>query len=377
MQQIDISSLATKAIKLTRDLVDISSPSGDQEGFEKCVLVVEQFLQEHLDASNKITTRRISSSTDGFPDDLLLKLEGDGNKRIVLLGHMDTVVAHRDHLALNTVAEKLVGSGSYDMKAGVAIALATFVAISDFADSYAELAVLLVSDEEWRSQPFKHGELFQDWDLCLCYEGGQASSSGELQVVTTRKAAGSMAISAKGLSSHAGSKPDDGINALLAICQLAIDLEVSHDPAGIAGLSVVPTIINAGEAINIVPSSGELAIDCRANELASIEHLLSTVPDEINGAQIDARINRRWPGMKLTVAADSLISEAEKTLGRKIGRVSRGGASDASHLAQHVVAAIDGLGPLGGGAHAPDEHVLPDSYGRQLELSVGLAISAL
>src|SRR3954463_9374915 len=86
---------------------------------------------------------------------------------------------------------------------------------------YAEVALLLVCDEEWRTAPFGHVDRFAGWDACLCFEAGERTAAGEEGIVVRRKAAGTVRITARGRASHSGSAPDRGRNALLALAAAA------------------------------------------------------------------------------------------------------------------------------------------------------------
>ena len=148
------------------------------------------------------------------------------------------------------------------MKGGVALSLGVMRAIAAVPDSFAELTLLLVTDEEWRSRPFAHVERFAAYDGCLCFEGGQLTATGDDGVVVRRKAAGTLHASAHGAAAHSGSAPDSGRNALLALAACAAEVAARHDPGGPERLTAVPTILRSGEAFNVVPDAGELYCDC-------------------------------------------------------------------------------------------------------------------
>ena len=59
---------------------------------------------------------------------------------------------------------------------------------------YAEAAVLLVNDEEWRTVAFGHAERFAGFDACLCFEAGERTAAGEEAVIVKRKAAGTLRV---------------------------------------------------------------------------------------------------------------------------------------------------------------------------------------
>ncbi len=264
------------------------------------------------------------------------------------------------------------------MKGGVAIALGVLRALAARPELYAEIALLLVVDEEWRTAPFAHAARFRDHDACLCFEGGELTEAGEDAVVVVRKAAGTLQVEARGRAAHSGSEPDQGRNALLALARVAAAIAAHHDPAGPDRITVVPTIMRSGEAFNIVPPAGELFFDVRASDLAAIEALLDEVPAELDGVELEARLSRRWPAMQMAERAEPLLREASEMLGRPLTGAERGGASDASHLAAGApLLAIDGLGPLGGGSHAPEEHIVTASLRSRAEVALALVAAAL
>jgi glutamate carboxypeptidase len=132
--------------------------------------------------------------------------------------------------------------------------------------------------------------------------------------------------------------------------------------------------MHSGEAFNVVPSGGELFCDMRADDAGAFQRVLDAVPEEVGGARLDAQIVRLWPGMDSRESTRELLARTEEVLGRPVIPVERGGASDASHVAQRIPVTLDGLGPRGGQAHNPDEFVLAESLQQRAE--VGLALMA-
>src|SRR3954466_11091435 len=164
--QAAAAEIARRAVRELEALVAVCSPSGDVHGAEECAAVCAALLPDEA------AIERIPCSSEGHAPALLARLTGTGTKRILLLGHLDTVVAHADHRPLARDGEKLVGSGSVDMKGGVVLSLGVLRAPAARPRDYAEVALLLVCDEEWRTAPFGHTERFAGWDACLCFEGG-------------------------------------------------------------------------------------------------------------------------------------------------------------------------------------------------------------
>ncbi|MGI8920501.1 MAG: M20/M25/M40 family metallo-hydrolase [Solirubrobacteraceae bacterium] len=365
-------AIAGRAERELEALVAVSSPSGDVDGAEAAASVLVALLADE----SKIEVERVPCSSRDHAPDLIARVRGSGNGRIALLGHLDTVVAHDGHRPLHRRGDRLVGSGSVDMKGGVVLAVAVLRMLARRPEAFAEAALLCVMDEEWRTEPFAHTERLRNFDACLCFEAGQLVGASEA-VVVQRKAAGTLLVEAHGRAAHSGSAPDRGHNALLALAEAARLVAAHHDPAGPDRLTAVPTILRCGDAFNVVPAAGELFCDLRADRLAAFDDVLAAIPQEVGGARLSATMQRLWPGMDSGAATARVLEGATARLGSPIVASERGGASDASHLASTIPVTVDGLGPRGGRAHAPDEYVLVDSLVPRAAIALALVAEVL
>jgi glutamate carboxypeptidase len=365
------AEIAARAERDLEALVAVSSPSGDVEGAEECVALVGAL------APPEAEIERRPCSTPGHADDVLLRLRGSGERRLLLLGHLDTVIGHGDHRPIERDGDRLIGSGTVDMKGGDVLALGVLRALAARTADYADAALLLVTDEEWRSAPFAHVDAFAGWDACLCFEAGQRTPEGDEAVIVRRKAAATLRVRAAGRSAHSGAAPERGRNALLALAVAAQAIAGANDPTGPDELTAVPTILRSGDAFNVVPGHGELFCDLRSSRTGAFDEVRATLPTEVGGAHLSAEFIRRWPAMDAREATAPLLADAGERLGRPILAAGRGGASDASHFAAAIPLTIDGLGPRGGGAHARDEYVLTDSLRSRAEVALAVADAAL
>jgi glutamate carboxypeptidase len=368
------ASIADRAERELEALVGVSSPSGDVSGAQEAAAIAAALLPDGA------TTERVPCSSPDHAPDLLARVRGTGTKRILLLGHLDTVVAHDEHRALERDpgnADRLYGSGTVDMKGGDVLALGVLRALSTRPDLFAEIALLLVVDEEWRVGRFGHVDRFVGFDACLCFEAGELDAEGHDAVIVKRKAAGTVEVLAQGRSAHSGSAPDKGVNALLALASAAQAIAAQHDPHGADHLTAVPTVVRSGDAFNVVPAAGRLIADVRADRLDAFARVLSAVPTEVGGATLTARLVREWPGMDARTATAPLLERASELLGRPVIAAQRGGASDASHFAATIPLTVDGLGPRGGAAHNPGEFVLASSLRARAEVALAVALAAL
>ncbi len=142
-------------------------------------------------------------------------------------------------------------------------------------------------------------------------------------------------------------------------------------------LSVVPTVLRSGDALNVVPAAGEVVFDLRSERLGAFMGVLEAVPPDIDGVVLATSMEREWPGMDSSGATAGLLERASRRLGRTIAGRPRGGASDASHFAASIPVTVDGLGPRGGGAHTPDEFVLSESLRQRAEVALAVAYETL
>jgi glutamate carboxypeptidase len=369
--QVAAAEIGKRAVRELEALVGVSSPSGDIHGAEECAAVCAALLPEEAEIE------RIPCSSPDHAPDLLARLKGTGSRRVLLLGHLDTVIAHDGHRPLTRQGDKLVGSGAVDMKGGDVLAIGVMRALAKRPAAYAEVALLLVCDEEWRTGDLAHVGRFAGWDACLCFEGGEQTSNGEDGVVVRRKAAGTVHVTAHGRAAHSGSAPDRGRNALLALASAAQTVAACHDPHGPMRLTAVPTIMRSGDAFNVVPGAGELFCDCRADELPAIEAVIDALPAEVRGVTLHAELIRRWPGMHSELAVAPVLASASAALGRPVRAASRGGASDASHFAAAIPVTVDGLGPRGGKAHNPGEFVYEASLTPRAEVALAVVAAVL
>src|SRR4029077_6099549 len=95
---------AARAPRELGALVAVSSPSGDVHGAEEAAAVAAAL------APGEAGVERGPCSSHAPSTALLVRLPGTGAKRVLLLGHVDTVVSHVDHRPLRREEARLVGS---------------------------------------------------------------------------------------------------------------------------------------------------------------------------------------------------------------------------------------------------------------------------
>jgi glutamate carboxypeptidase len=187
----------------------------------------------------------------------------------------------------------------------------------------------------------------------------EASLDGKLKI--GRKGTSMYQITIHGRAAHAGLEPEKGINATVEISKIVSKLIALENKD--LGTSVVPTVMTSGSTTNTVPALASLDVDSRSftmAEMKRVEQAIRSLKPENKDARIEITGGINRPPME-TSSSSELYELAEKVAVKlamaPLGSASVGGASDGNFAAIHTKV-LDGLGALGGGAHANNEHVL-------------------
>jgi glutamate carboxypeptidase len=190
-------------------------------------------------------------------------------------------------------------------------------------------------------------------------------------VKTGRKGCGTFKLSISGLAAHAGLEPEAGVNALV---------EAAHQVLGIVELSrpelgttVTPTVASAGTGENVVPAQAVVTVDVRvatADEKERVESALAALAPHLGRASITVRGAIDRPPMPPSASA-ALFALAQ-ALRPGLAGATVGGGSDGNFTAALGVPTLDGLGAVGGGAHADHEYLQVDAMAERAELVASL-----
>jgi glutamate carboxypeptidase len=298
---------------------------------------------------------------------------GSPEPEIILLGHLDTVWPHGSYQPLWEVDGDVVrGPGVFDMKAGFLQALYALKGIEG------SVALIATTDEETGSHASRKLilDLSAKAKAVLVLE---ASLDGKVK--TGRKGTSMYQVHVHGLASHAGLEPEKGVNATTEIAHVI--LKVTELENSEHGTSVVPTVLHSGNTTNTVPDHAILDIDIRSFSLAELERVDSAIRGlkaENPKARIEVTGGINRPPLQEQSTAD-LYQRVEKvaaTLGMQpLGSAKVGGASDGNFAAAAGAPVLDGLGAVGGGAHAPNEWLSAKTLEPRTELLHALIVDLL
>ncbi len=326
---------------------------------------VVDWLETRLKTLDFAVTRQAQEHTG---DNLLASRSGSGSGRVMLLGHSDTVFPRgtTKQRPMTTQGDKILGPGTCDMKAGLLAGIYAVEALDAVGfDAYEQITFLSVSDEEIDERysiPLIRSAS-QGNDAVLTLEA--ARENGD--IVVARKGVRSFTAEAHGHAAHSGVEPEKGRNAIVALAHQIIALEQLNDLPN--GLSVNVGVVDGGRLRNIVPDYARLRFEARAFSQAVLDRVTADIfhlfeGESPSGVTFNVSFEQTSPPMPRTdeiTALESMAKAIAGELGFEVNGARTGGAADAAFAAAEGVPALDGLGPVGGLDHGPDEYILKSS----------------
>jgi glutamate carboxypeptidase len=350
-------------VDLLAALVAAESPSSEPEAVAACARLVSEA------ASQLVGEKGEEVVVDGRTH--LRWRFGSGPTRVALIGHVDTVwplgtTARWPFAVSDGIA---TGPGAFDMKAGIVQLLHALVEVEE-RDG---IAVLLTADEEIGSPTSRAliEDTARDAAAALILEPSAGAA-----LKTARKGVSNYQVIARGRASHAGLEPEKGVNAAVELAHVVVGLAAMAKPD--EGTTVTPTVVHGGTATNVVPAEAAVDVDVRAatpDEQARVDAAFRRLTPTIPGAELEVRGGPNRPPLPAASSLD--LFRRARAAAERLGQpplegVEVGGGSDGNFTAAVGVPTLDGLGAVGGGAHAEGEHVvlaaMPDRVALLAEL---------
>jgi glutamate carboxypeptidase len=361
-----------------KTIVNIDSGTYTKSGVDR----VGAYLQERFQQFG-FTTR--VEKVQEYGDHLIAMRTGKNPRgaRILLIGHMDTVLPDGDAQKRPFTISKrggmriATGPGVLDMKSGLLIGMYGLHLLAEAGESnYQSVTCFWNSDEEIgspSSKPFIQ-EIAKHSDAVIVLEPGRAIGS----VVSSRRGSGQYHLEVRGVAAHAGVEPQNGRNAIHELAHKVLALQALN--GNIPGVTLSVGIIHGGERTNVVPDFAYCEMDVRVSDargLQAIEAALHRIAAKtfIDGTQTTVSGGMRsmpFEKSKRNELLVQLTKEVGSELGLKIQDLGSGGASDANNTAALGIPTIDGLGAGGGLAHNPGEYIELDYLPTRIALLAGL-----
>ncbi|MBU7597726.1 2-dehydropantoate 2-reductase [Streptomyces sp. P38-E01] len=365
--------------RLAADLAaytSVESASDDLDALRTCL----EHLRGWLDRSLGAPAQEERRERPGAADVLIRRYAGTGALRdappVLLLAHYDTVwpTGTLEQWPFGRDGDRIVGPGVFDMKAGLVQVVWALRALHALGLPAPPCTLLLNGDEETgsaASQAVIEAEA-RAARAVLVFEA--SADGGALK--TTRKGVGLFTLTVEGVEAHAGLDPADGASAVLEAAHRIIALDRLQDLS--LGTSVNVGVVAGGTRSNVTAGHFRAELDIRVatgEERDRISRALAEI------APLDARTTVRltggWnrPVFERTPGVARLYELARacaRPLGVDLRETAVGGASDGNFALATGTPVLDGLGAIGGGAHARSEHVSAAGMVERSALAAGV-----
>ena len=339
-----------------RRLVEAESPSDNPRALRACA----NLLMERAAA---LTAGRVTLIDDPEGPHLEITVGPSREPPVLVLGHFDTVwplgtISTRPYEESGDVAR---GPGVFDMKAGLIQGLWAVHALRAVDGTVPPVRFLLNSDEEVQSLRSRRliEAAARGASVAFVLE---PSLDGALK--TARRGSGRFTISVRGRAAHSGLDPGAGRSAIGELALIVAYLHSLTDPALGTGVNV--GVVRGGTRANVVAARACAAVDVRVatpEEATRVDGLIRGIRPSRDGLEIEITGGFVRPPMPRSLQIGELFAKARVLageIGLELTEASAGGGSDGNFCAALGIPVLDGLGAVGGGAHADHEYVSLD-----------------
>lgn len=362
-------------LETVKELVSVDTGTGQEKGLATISALLVKRLKE-LGATVQTTP-----ATPSVGDNIVGTFKGTGSKNFLLMVHYDTVfgpgtAAKRP---FRTDQERAYGPGVADAKGGVAMILHALKLLkAQGFDVYGTLTVLFNPDEEMGSAGSKKiiAELAAQHDYVFSYEPPNKDA-----VTTATNGINGLFLEVKGRSSHAGSAPEDGRNALTELAHQLVQLKDLGDPD--KGTTVNWTMAKAGEKRNIIPAIATAEADMRYSDIEETDRVLAQGQrlirkQLIDDTQVSLRLETGRPPLAKNSGSEQLAGVAQKAyaaIDKSIEPIAMRFGTDAGYAyvpGSDKPAVLETMGVVGAGLHADDEYIELSSIAPRLYLTLSM-----
>jgi glutamate carboxypeptidase len=356
-------------VALLEGLARAESPTCEPEAVEAALEILVAELEQVGLVVRRVRARGAGDHLCARPRE---RRHGDPHQ--LLVGHVDTVwpLGTVRTMPVRRDGDLLFGPGVYDMKGGLVHVVFALRALRDLGLEPPVTPVVVVNtDEEVGSGTSATliRRLARGAARAFVLEPAEGTA-GKLK--TGRKGVGRFEVRVRGRASHAGGSFDEGVSAILELSHQVQRLFALNDPA--RGVTVNVGTIDGGLRPNVVAPEAAAHVDVRAPTYArasEVQRQIMALQPMLPGSRVEVHGGFGRPPMEASPRNRRLCATARR-LGGELGldlpelRLA-GGGSDANTTSQYT-ATLDGLGPVGGGAHAADEHVVVSSMPQRTAL---------
>ncbi len=345
-----------------KQIIKINSWTKNKEGVDRNGDIFAYWLEE-------IGYTLVRYPREEIGDHLHLTSSAKEGKKLLLLGHLDTVFPPDTFEAFSEDEAWIYGPGVCDMKGGNYVALQ---ALRNVYQKYGEIHnidFLLVSDEETGSDDSKHlsAKLAKEYDYCMVFEAAGVHD----EVVIGRKGVGTFFINIEGIAAHAGNHYDKGADANREAAEKLLRLVALTDLA--KGTTVNVGKIEGGIGANTISPKARFTFELRYTTTTERDRVLAAVDEIVTTSYVEGTTATLSGGIQRDVmepipAQAEFIARIEALCNITLPTEKRGGVSDANIIASQGIPTLDGWGPYGDGDHTVHERASKKSFAERIDL---------
>ncbi len=345
-----------------KKIIEINSWTKNKEGVDQNGEIFAYWLEQ-------IGYTLTRYPRENIGDHLHLTSPQREDRKMLLLGHLDTVFPPGTFETFKENSEWVYGPGVCDMKGGNYVALCALRNIHENCGKIYNIDFLLVSDEETGSDDSKHlsEKLAEEYDCCMVFEAAGVHN----EVVIGRKGVGTFFIDIEGIAAHAGNHYDKGADANLEAAVKLQKLVALTDLAKETTVNVGK--IEGGIGANTISPKAHLTFELRYTSTDERDRVLAAIDEIVNTSYVKGTVSTLSGGiqrdvMQPTKAQADFIQHIETYCKVTLPTEKRGGVSDANIIASAGVPTLDGWGPYGDGDHTVHERASKQSFEERIAL---------
>jgi glutamate carboxypeptidase len=283
----------------------------------------------------------------------------------LVIGHVDTVwpVGTLESMPVELRDGRLHGPGVYDMKAGLAQGVYAVRALRELGLEPPLAPVFFVNSDEEVGSVESSSRILRLARRVRRVFVLEPSLGPEGRLKTARKGVVRYRVTVRGRAAHAGLEPEKGASAVRELAHVVQELYALADPG--RGMTVNIGLIGGGQASNVVAPEAWAEVDLRVlrrEDAEAFERAFRGIAPAVPGTGIEVKGGMNRHPLEPNPRNRALWHAAERCaaeLGIELGEGTAGGGSDGNFTTEHA-ATLDGLGAVGDGAHAVEEHVVVD-----------------
>lgn len=345
-----------------KEIIEINSWTKNKEGVDRNGEIFAYWMEELGFQLTRYPREEIG-------DHIHLTSAQKEGKKLLLLGHLDTVFPPGTFEQFREDDAWIYGPGVCDMKGGNYVALEALRNLYKKHGAIHNIDFLLVSDEETGSDDSKHltAKLAKEYDYCMVFEAAGVHD----EVVIGRKGVGTFFIDIEGIAAHAGNHYDKGADA---------NLEASLKLQKLVALTDLEkeTTVNVGKieggiGANTISPKAKLTFELRYTTTDERDRVLKAIDEIVNTAYVEGTTSTLSGGiqrdvMQPTPQQAAFVKKIEALCSITLPTEKRGGVSDANIVASQGVPTLDGWGPYGDGDHTVHERASKKSFEERIAL---------